>query len=100
MDVGQRDTTNMIAPISLILFIISYIVFCGIILYFCFFADPEESEMGYFAQIVLPTKLWNRTHSIFGDNIMKFLDKLKDLFLVFVYFCVVLGCWAVVFFYV
>lgn len=90
----------MLKPIPLLLFLVSYIVFCGIILHFCFFADPENSEMAYFAQIVLPNKLWNRSHKIFGSDVMKVFEKMQDLFMVFVYFFVVLGCWTVVFYYV
>lgn len=90
----------MIKPLSLILFVIAYIIFCAIVLKYCIFADPESSEMAYFVQIVLPTKLWNRTHKVCGDGCMKILDKINELAMVFVYFFVVLGCWCVVFYHV
>lgn len=90
----------MISPIALILFIISYFVFFGLVLHYCFFADPEESEIAYFLQIVIPTKMLTKSQRVCGEKVLNVFEKTRDLFFVFVYLAVVLGSWTVVFFYV
>eukprot|EP00980_Cylindrotheca_fusiformis_P006567 scaffold1384_cov116-Cylindrotheca_fusiformis.AAC.45 len=86
--------------IYVLVFALCYILFCGLMLYFCFMADAESSEVAYLVQVALPAKIERMVSKIVGKKNMGFIDALRDRFLVFLYLFVVLGCWSVVFSYV
>jgi hypothetical protein len=84
----------------LILLLVSYVLFCGFIMYFCVLADPESGDMAYLMQVALPNKVWNQLGKVMGEKKMDILQALLDRALVFVYLAVVLGVWTIVFWYI
>lgn len=78
----------------------SYVILCGLLLYFCVMADPNTSKMAYLAQVALPNKAWETASRVVGEERMSIVQSIMDLAMVFVYFFVVLGCWTIVFWYV
>jgi palmitoyltransferase len=85
---------------ALIAFLVCYVIFCGMVMYFCVIADPSTSQMAHVFQVRLPNKMWSMMGSILSDKQMDSLQSILDLGLVLVYFFVVLGCWTIVFWYI
>eukprot|EP00934_Nitzschia_sp_Nitz4_P000207 Nitzschia sp. Nitz4//scaffold119_size111653//90359//91718//NITZ4_004206-RA/size111653-augustus-gene-0.216-mRNA-1//1//CDS//3329533884//207//frame0 len=85
---------------ALIAVLASYTAFCGLVLYFCVIANPEESKLAYFLQVALPNKLWTTTSQLVGEQQMNVVQTFMDLSLVIFYYFVVMGCWTIVFWYV
>ena len=90
----------MISTPALVAFLVAYVIFCGMVMYFCVIADPSTSPMAHTIQVVLPNKLWDNMGKVVGKEQMNVVQSLLDLALVIVYFFVVLGCWTVVFWYI
>ena len=86
-------------PVLLVL-VLTYIVICGFILYFCVFADPEISDVAYLVQVALPNKVRSSLTKAVGEKKMNVLQSILDYSMVFLYLVVVLGCWSVVFWYI
>jgi hypothetical protein len=80
--------------------LVSYVIFCGLVMYFCVIADPNLSPMAYMIQVKLPDKLWASMGKVMGKKQLNVLQSFLDLGLVFVYLFVVLGCYTVVFWYI
>jgi hypothetical protein len=88
------------AGIGLAIILISYVLFCGAILYFCVIADPATSDIAYAFTIVLPSKAWAFSSKFLGKKKLGILEAILDRALLFVYLVVVLGTYTVVFWYI
>ena len=90
----------MLSTPSFVALLVVYVIFCGLVMYFCVIADTNLSPVAHFIQITLPAKIWAMMAKVMGEKQLDMLQAFLDLALVCVYFFVVLGCWTVVFYYI
>lgn len=86
--------------IGLAVILISYVFFCGGILYFCVIADPATSDIAYTFTVVLPNKAWELSSKLLGKKKLGILEAILDRALLFFYLVVVLGTYTTVFWYI
>lgn len=66
-------------------------------LYFCAFADPNESAVALFLTETLPVQTWKTVERVLGRRVLSVLEFFADRLLVVFYCAVVFGTWSVVF---
>jgi hypothetical protein len=85
---------------GVIAILLAYVFFCGFILYFCVFTDPEQSNMAHLMQVALPNKIWSQMTKVMGEKKMDVFQAILDRAMVLVYLAIVLGSWVIVFLYI
>jgi hypothetical protein len=86
--------------IGLAAILISYVLFCGAVLYFCVIADPATSHIAYTFTVKLPSKAWDFSSKLLGKKKLGVLEAILDRALLFIYLVVVLGTYTIVFWYI
>lgn len=88
------------STMSLTLLMVTYLMLCVGTMYFCLFADPNQSKIAMLLQVTLPQRAYIYGSQLFGQSWMETIQQLSDKALVLVYFIVVGGSWSVVFWYI
>jgi len=104
--IGERRTSAISNNImqgsgGIIAAVVACFLFLLICVHFAILANPNQSRMANFAQVMLPTSMWNCVQRMVVNRALSVLGFFLDRFLPVVICCmVVFGCWSVIFVHV
>jgi palmitoyltransferase ZDHHC4 len=77
----------------------TYLMILMFLTYVYILADTRKSRLAFLFQNVLPSRCWKLLKKILGDNFVSSLSGVEDRLLNWLYICIMMGSWTIVFLY-
>jgi palmitoyltransferase ZDHHC4 len=88
------------STVTLAVSLTCYVAFLVAVLWFCVFADPNDSPTAQFLTATLPRKLWTGLERVLGPKSLTVVAFFVDRILLVVYCTIVFGSWSIIFAYI